>query len=495
MRAEVPVRRWLPLALAHFVFGLLLIAAGPVPAAAEVLGPISGTVRAGGGPVAHAWVTLMPVTPTGDWAGRPATSTTDEAGRFTFAEPGSLHVKVQVRAPSFSGLADAYWPQEYSFATAGILEVAPSGSTADVQLPPGARISGRVVEAGTGAPMVGARVLAHVDAPPGWESVGGTGLASSTGDFVLEGIPPVPVALQVSAPSGGNHLGQWHDGAGYFGGATKVAPGASGVTIELTEGGQISGVVRSSAGEAVPGASVTVVGCPGLCPMSGVADAAGRYRIPAIPAGPGLRAYADGGDVRLLNGWYSSAQGIGDTSFDLREGEVLDGVDFALTVGALVTGAIVDAGSGEPISGVTVDLLSVDNPLRSFRSRVGQDPGAAPGSPEPFVIGPVPPGRYSVVVFPGSDNADYLPVQWVQSSGFDGPEMLDLAQGESAEVMIGLVGSGPPAHRARGPEATWPGARGGAPLGDAVGSGQWPGLARGFLTLRAAGPPGSPPGS
>ena len=157
-------RRW---AILGCVVTILVTAGVAGPAAAELVGSVSGTVRAGGAPVANAWVTLTPVTPTGNWAGGPIRITTDQAGRYEVDDLYATHVKVLVRAPSFSGLANTYWPHAYSFATAGTLRVASSGSTADVELPVAGSISGRVVDADTGAPLLGARVLALVDAPPG----------------------------------------------------------------------------------------------------------------------------------------------------------------------------------------------------------------------------------------------------------------------------------------------------------------------------------------
>ena len=139
------------------LLAILSIGGVPAPAAAELVGSVSGTVRAAGVPVANAWVTVTPVTPTGDWAGRPVQTTTDRDGRYEVRDLYATHVKIQVRAPSFSGLASAYWPGAYSFASAGTLRVASSGSTADVDLPVSGSISGRVVDADTGDPIVGAR--------------------------------------------------------------------------------------------------------------------------------------------------------------------------------------------------------------------------------------------------------------------------------------------------------------------------------------------------
>ena len=365
---------------------ILSIAGLAGPASAELVGSVSGTVRASGVPVANAWVTLMPVTPTGDWAGRPVRTTTDRDGHYEFSDLYAFHVKIQVRAPSFSGLASAYWPGAYSFATAGTLRVASSGSTADVDLPVAASISGRVVDAATGDAIIGARVLAHVDAPPGWEPVGSSGLAPGPGQFVVDGLPPVPVALQVHAREGSNHLGQWYDGAGFYGDAEPVQPGTTGIVIRLREGGEVSGVVRNDRGAAVPGAAVTIVGCPALCPMAANAGESGTYRVNGVPPGPGLRAYADAAAAGLLNAWYVAPGQVGDTSFDLAPGQVRADVDFTLTAGAVAIGQILDAQTGEPLRGASVDLVDVENPLNSYVSRGVEDPddaSAAVATPAP----------------------------------------------------------------------------------------------------------------
>ena len=455
----------------------------------------------------------MPVTPTGDWAGRPAQTTTDQDGRYEFSELDAVHVKIQVRAPSFSGLASTYWPEAYSFAAAGTLRVAPSGSTADVDLATGGSISGRVVDADTGAPIPGARVVAHVDAPPGWEPVGSAGLAPGPGQFVIDGLPPVRVALQVRAGEGSNHLGQWYDGAGFQGAADRVQPGTSGLVIRLREGGQVSGVVRDDQGAAAPGASVTIVGCPALCPMLARADDSGAYRINGVPPGPGLRAYAEAPDVGLLGEWYSAPGQSGDTSFDLAGGQVLSGVDFALTQGALVVGRILDAQTGEPIRGVSVDLGDVGNPLHSYLSRGvedppgqtlepaptsgGNDPDVTPGPPgsdpaiparapaSEIVIGPVPPGQYALVLYPGSENGDYLPVEIVDSSGLDGPGRLDLSRGERAEFTVSLARQRTTMPEGAADDRSGTTASAGPP--DPGVSAGWPGLYSGFLAADGVG--------
>ena len=499
------------------IVAILSIAAVPAPAGAELVGSLSGTVRAAGVPVANAWVTVTPVTPTGGWAGRPVQATTDRDGRYEISDLYASHVKIQVRAPSFSGLASAYWPGAYSFAGAGTLRVSSSGSTADVDLPVSGSISGRVVDADTGDPIAGAVVVANVDAPPGWEPVGSAGLAPGPGEFVIEGLPPAPITLQARAPLGSNHLGQWYDGAGFHGEADPVEPGTTGIVIRLREGGEVGGVVRDDRGVAVPGAAVTIIGCPARCPMVALTDDSGAYRMTGVPPGPGLRAHADAAEAGLLSRWYTAPGRAGDT-FDLGTGQVRSDVDFALTPGAVAVGRILDGQTGDPISGVSVDLVDVGNPLNSYVSRVIGDPAAsaAPSQPVPVgdpsaipspagsasapsrpeqasevVIGPVPPGVYSLIIYPGGENDDYVPVELVGSSGLDGAGLIALARGERAEFTVSLVRqrvAAGPAPVEAGPETE--GAASQVPPSsqpEPGGSAGWPGLFGGFLLPEGSG--------
>jgi hypothetical protein len=396
--------------------------------------------------------------------------------------------------------------------------VQPSGSTADVELVAGGSISGQVVDADTGAPIVGARVLAHVDAPPGWESVGSAGLAPGPGQFVIDGLPPVPVALQVRAPQGSNHLGQWFDGAGFFGEADPVQPGTTGIVVRLREGAQVGGVVRDDRGGPVAGAAVTVIGCPALCPMAALTDDTGLYRINGIPPGAGLRAFVDAAAEGLLDRWYTAPGQRGDSTFDLVAGQVRGDVDFVLTAGAVVVGKVLDEQTGQAIPGISIELVDVDNPLRSHLSRAVGSPGVqslatpaapssspstSPGASDPgrtppaldqaaeVAIGPVPPGRYTLVVYPGAENSDYLPVELVASTGLDAAGQIDLARGERARFTVTLArqrtstqgGPGPGGAQDGAPPTPAPGA--GQP--DPVGSSGWPGLFAGFLATGGSG--------
>ena len=253
--------------------------------------------------------------------------------------------------------------------------------------------------------------------------------------------------------------------------------------IRLREGGQVSGVVRDDLGREVAGAAVTIMRCPCVCPMTVVTDDEGAYRITGVPAGPGLRAFVDATDVGLLSQWYGASGPGGGTQFDLAAGEVLDAIDFALTRGAVLMGRVVDGQTGAPIPGASAVLADVDDPRRSFLARVVEDPGAPPPTSPAFTFGPVPPGQYSLIVYPGSRNGDYLPVQWVGSAGFDGAGLVDLHRGERAEVSVRLARQRVPEQGAADVGSPAAGGDAGCP-GPSAG---WPGLYGGFLVADGAG--------
>jgi hypothetical protein len=228
----------------------------------------------------------------------------------------------------------------------------------------------------------------------------------------------------------------------------------------------------------------------------------------------GLRVHVDAVGEDLLDRWYSAAGQTGDTSFDLTVGQVRRDLDVTLTSGAVVLGRAVDRTTGQPIAGVTFELVDVANPLRSHLSRAVRSPDAPPAldgsgapvepkaSPEPapsdqppaqgpggadVVIGPVPPGVYTLVVHPGSRNSDYLPIERVASTGTDSTGRVELARGERARITVtlarqrmapraGTVKVAGPAGEDVDPGVDIPATQSG-PVKSAV----WPGLFRGFL--------------
>ena len=64
----------------------LLVGGIQAPAAATLVGELSGTVTGGGAPLPNVWVTLTPVSQTGEASGNPKRALTDGEGRYEFPE-------------------------------------------------------------------------------------------------------------------------------------------------------------------------------------------------------------------------------------------------------------------------------------------------------------------------------------------------------------------------------------------------------------------------
>ncbi|HEX6888383.1 MAG TPA: carboxypeptidase regulatory-like domain-containing protein [Candidatus Nanopelagicales bacterium] len=511
---------------------------------------LTGVVRAQGQPVANAWVRYLPVTARGGWAGQGDGMLTDAEGRYLFRGVASDRVKVHVRAPASGGMVSTYWPQAYTYGQAGVLTLA-EVTRADVVLPPGGSVRGRVVDRRTGQPLPGAVVTAHAGAGADTEMVGVPGLGSPVaGAFAIADLPPVPITLRVAAPPGGNHLGQWYDGAAYPAVASVIdgAARTEGLLFRLAEGGSIAGTIRDDAGEPVAGASVTLVGCPGQCPMFTTTGPDGRYVLRAVPTGTGFLLRASAEEADLLERWYQGPAGSLEGRIDVLAGQPLDDVDMVLTRGAWLAVRVTDAQTGGPIDGMSAELQSLTRPLLGYlpgvRDRLivwaggaaGPAPGAASGATCPpgsassgdgiFVIGPVPPDDYRLTLFPGPRNEGYLPATWGATRGIDADGVVRLAAGERRQVEVGLVRTGPDPIRDEDCEQPGPAspssgaAAAGAVTAEAAGSGPpgavtggdatdaaaawpaplappgtWPGLASGLdRAFTAAVPPAGPAG-
>ena len=473
------------------VIAALLAPSMPAPAAASLVGELSGTVTGGGVPLPNVWVTLTPVTDQGDTAGTPKRTLTDESGRYEFPEVYDRAVTVLVRAPLFSELVDTYWPDVHSFAQAGIIEISSWPVTADVDLPVGGSVTGRVVDAETGAAIPDARVSAVIAASPLSGAVGASDRAEGSGAFALSGLPPVPLRLRVRPPAGSPYLsvgpeepseGVRVDGSG----------STSNVVVGLRRGAEIRGIVRDDTGAPAEGALIKLVGCVPNCPLIVTSDDTGAYRMVGVPPGSGLGIVAWKG-TRLLKQWFPGRDNASQANdITVEAGEILDGIDFELTRAAFMTVGVRAADTDEPLTGAIVQLISSTDPYERYFALRSID-GAGR-----MRLGPVPPGSYVVRVTPGTSNSGYLPVSRILDPAVAPRGIVVLGPEDDLELVAGLppaaapVAAGPrqarsgsttgsaaagaSGHRGTAGVGTWPGQR-----SDPTAPDRWPGLAQGFL--------------
>lgn len=275
----------------------------------------------------------------------------------------------------------------------------------DLELAAGARVFGHVVDARTGAPLVGALVVSETDAPlqilgvdpqelpaelRAWT------LTAPDGGFELPDLSPGAHRLRASHPE---HAPRWLD-------VPELGSGEElgGLLLELGQGGALEGRVERADGSPKFGAELIashVSGADGrgLMTYSGaLTDAEGRYRIPRLA--PGSYVVLDVGspsaaDPRDLRPRFAFAA--------VREGEVAR-VDFLAPAGGPVfAGSLLD-GEGRPLARGVVQLV----PRRGGTHWAGEQEmiSSAIEADGSFALSGLEPGAYAV--YAGGGDATVL---------------------------------------------------------------------------------------
>lgn len=453
------------------ILGLLALL-GPAPTAAgdQPGGTLTGTITGNGAALANTWVTLTPVDSRGRPTGPAQRTVTGATGRYEFPALPTGPVKLQARAPLAGTLVDTFWPRAYTLDSAQVLEVTPGTLRADLDLPEGGSAQGQVVEARTGLPVVGARVTAAIEGDPA--RVGTARAGTGPGRFWLGALPPVPVELSVWVPPGSPYLALVAGRSGIEP-SVRLDGGASttGLTIGLLRAAEITGTVRDDAGAPVVGAEVKLVGCLQACPAPARADAAGRYRLEGVAPGSRLSVVAQPA-WGLLGPWYPSREATTRLTADLDvgEGEVVESVDLTLARPAFLSLDVVGAGRVDPLRAI-VRLTTTGRTYSQYfndRSVAGSPASGDSADSIRLVVGPVPPGEYSVSIDLGVADPGYLPSRWVSDSGTPSTPTIRLTAGEGNRSVISFASGDGGSDRAP------------APAGSSLAPG-WPGLALGFL--------------
>lgn len=458
----------------------------PQASANDPVGSVSGVVTAGGAPLATAWVVLTPVTANGDWAGWPLQVATDENGRYAVDDLAAAHVKVHVRSPLTGDYVTTYWPGVYAFGQAGTVTVTPGGSMADIDLPAGRSIEGRVVAEGTGEPVEGVRIVARIADALWAEPVGRFAAGAGEGEFDIGGLPPVPVRLHVQVPQGSPFLGDGHSSdRGPTANRRVDKPGdVTGLVIRLPRGGEVTGTVRDEGGQPLGGAWVRVENCHSGCPRETATDESGAYRIRGIPPSDRLIVHARAPGT--IDQWFAGATSwTAATELGLGAGEVRVGVDFVLVAGAVLVGRVIAGDEDQPASDVAFYLESVVTPGRRYFADFSESDAGT------YRIGPVPPDTYHLVLLPTARQAQSQPARWFDATGIDSFGVISLDPGEEAEVVVRLDRApaasspahppGPPVGSTGGQSDTGTSGAATPPAQCSVAAGGWQGLFRGFL--------------
>ncbi len=213
--------------------------------------------------------------------------------------------------------------------TAGGATVADAALPAQVPVGTGAAITGTVTEAGTGAPVAGARVVALREAD--YQMVRGTA-ADANGAYRLD-LAPGGYKLAV-LDGAGLHAMEWYDNqpsTGLGAAATVTAPATVDVALSPTTGSIAGTVTDEASGDPIAGSWVIAIGPSGIA-GGAVTDAGGDYTISGLAPGTYRATFVDPIGGR--------AQEYHDNSPDYP-----GATPFAVTAGAIAT---VDAALARP---------------------------------------------------------------------------------------------------------------------------------------------------
>jgi hypothetical protein len=256
--------------------------------------------------------------------------TTDAAGAFRFTAPRG--VVVEARKPGFA-------PGRTEVGVRALVEQRLEVRLHPVrgEVPAPARIAGRVVEKGSGAPIAGALVVAERQARSGWLAPAGQVVTGVDGRFTLDDLAAGPYRLTASAE-------------GRARGTAAVPAGTLDATLELAHGGRLRGcVVDRSSGRPVTTYTVTVSerrppGARAPPIARSFLDPSGCWGLDDVAPGPatvtvGAPGFAPSPDVAV------DVPGSGEAV-----------ADFRLTRGARLRGLVIDAEQRTPIAGAHVAL-------------------------------------------------------------------------------------------------------------------------------------------
>ncbi len=270
----------------------------------------------------------------------------------------------------------------------------------------GGVITGRVTDAGSGAPLADVNVSASAyDSNNEW--YWGNASSDANGYYVIGGLPDEDYRVRVddsnSIPAG--YARQYYDQAVNYDAATPVNISGGGTVTDidfpLQPGGVITGIVTDE-NSGLPLENINInADLPGQGGMGVCTDANGVYVINGLPYGDYVVSAADGwnwcldqpnsyvGEFYDGKFFYDQADMIPVNSGSPNVGNI----NFALGGGSYIAGTALDETSGAPVSNLRMGALIPDLNCPWCSNWVQDADTDVNGK---YLLGPLPPGAYVV---------------------------------------------------------------------------------------------------
>jgi hypothetical protein len=279
-----------------------------------------------------------------------AESGTAADGTFVLASlPGNLRI---VAFDPLGEYAALYYPDAESFSTAEVIAAA-AGETVnlDMSLTRGGRITGRVIDAVTAAPVSGVTVAAfNADG-----TIRSSVVTDGGGNFSLL-LPPGQ--YRAGTYDGTLHyLSLFYPGTADFSAATLLQVTAdhvdASVNLALRLGARITGhVVRQTFNSPLSSMTVAAYDPTGSIIVNSVTtDSTGAYTLLLAPGSYKLVAFDPGN--QYAEAFYQGASSFQATpTLTVQEAELLPNTDFAMQPDGWITGTVLDSASAAPLAGL-----------------------------------------------------------------------------------------------------------------------------------------------
>ncbi len=329
-------------------------------------------------------------------------TSTDAAGRFTLAlPPGSFKIAAYDEALTY---ATTFFDGATSFDTAATLSIAAAATaTTDLQLLLAAKLTGRVVDRVSGAPLAGITATAY--------NADGTTRSFATTD--AEGaysivVPPGDYRLGTFDPAL-VHLPQFYPDQSSFASAAVVAAvsqqTAGGFDFALKRGARVAGHVSSrSLGGPLEAITVGAFDPGGRTIASTNTDASGSNTILLAPATVKLIAFD--GALQFATAYYLDAPTFdAEQSLSLVEGQSLM-ADFAMADAGRIRGIVRAATTLTPLP--SIDVIVYDTSFRVIAETTTDAAGSfrvAVPSGSYFVAAADAAHRYAAAFYGGGSGA------------------------------------------------------------------------------------------
>jgi hypothetical protein len=357
---------------------------------------------------------------------RRGSTTTDATGNYTLAlPPGTFKIVAYDDALSY---APTFFDDAISFAAATELTIAATASTtANIRLPPAAKVTGTVTDRATLAPLAALRVTAYSSDG----NVAAQSLTASDGKFGMA-VRAGELRIVVDDPKGSYATTYVPDAESFSTEAAVNVTAGQTLTVNamMVRGGRLAGKVTDRVSGA-PLANITAVAYnpDGTTRSFAGSDATGAYSI-VVPAGDFRVGVFDVALVHLAQFYPDQTTFEAAAPQHVIAQQSIGALDFALAKGARVTAHVTSRTSGAALPAVTVAAYDLAGRLLVS--------GTTDASGNSTLL--VPPGTIKLLAVDTS--LQFATGYYRDAPTFDATEALALSEGQSLDAAFVLSDAG-----------------------------------------------------